>query len=205
MLGEAKAGRITAAVGSVNPLRVDDGGALAVQLSGDYSEPALRGRLYFAYCAAQAVSVPATAQVGLCIWNPPTSGVNMVLGKWSLATTSTSATTTGYTLGACYQPTLPTSVTAATAYGSTVLAPATFPVGKCVAYQAATILAAPTVLQIMCHNTAAIATTGVDLMTGDFAGAWIIQPGYAVAVSALGAASVATTLSLLWEERPIGY
>jgi hypothetical protein len=54
------------------------------------------------------------------------------------------------------------------------------------------------------HNTAAIATTGVDKMDGDFDGIFTIPPGYVVVLSAITAAVAASgmTSTLTWEEIP---
>jgi hypothetical protein len=211
MIGEARVGRISTSSGQPSALRADDGAALSIQLSGDYSEPALRGRLFYAYCAANAMTLPAgyATAIGLILWNPPTTGVNLVLGKWSIAMIAASSTCTGFTLSAGIQLTVPTAganTAYADSWGNTLVVVPTPTVGKALAYSKAVLANAPTPVWILAHNTAGILANGADILTGDLGGAFIVPPGYAVSINALGAAAAATSTvsSLFWEERPIG-
>ena len=63
------------------------------------------------------------------------------------------------------------------------------------AYKAATLTAAGTAFLALMHNTAAIATVGVDRINIDLDGKVIVPPGYWVALAALGAASAASAVS----------
>lgn len=65
--------------------------------------------------------------------------------------------------------------------------------------------AAPVPVEVLAHNTAAIATTGVDQLGGDFKGKWIVPPGGVICLAALGAAAAAAGFSstLTWEEVPV--
>jgi hypothetical protein len=197
---EMRAGRTLIASGNPAPIRCDDGGNTVIQLSGKYAEPALRNRQFFAYCGPNAMSLPATTNIGLQLWNPPTSGVNLVLGKWAVINVATSATCTGYTLGTNTQLTLATS-TAASATGPCLVGG-----GKSVATACATCTAtaAATVVWLLAHNTADIRATGADLLAGDLDGMFVISPGVLVSINALGAAAAASSTYsyLTWEERP---
>uniref|UniRef100_A0A6M3J080 Uncharacterized protein n=1 Tax=viral metagenome TaxID=1070528 RepID=A0A6M3J080_9ZZZZ len=206
MFGEIRTGLIVSADGGKNPPRSDRQGALVVsQDGGKYEEPGLRKQLCFSYSAARATSVPATAQIGNIIWNPPGSGVNLSLCKWSAQIQVTSATTLGITLGYSAQASAPTTTTVADSYGSTFLdagAP-----GRCAAraYAIATLLVVPTVVMNLFHNTAAIATTGIDQAHGDLDGMFVIPPGYIACFSAITAAvaAVGMTSTITWKEIPV--
>ena len=200
---ESRAGRTLIASGNPAPIRCDDGGGTVIQLSGKYAEPVIRNRQFFAYCGPNAMSVPATANIGLQLWNPPTSQVNLVLGKWAIANVATSATCTGYTLGTNIQLTLATS-TVATATGSCIVGGT-----KSIASASATCTAtaAATVVWIFAHNTADIRATGADILTGDLDGMFVIAPGVLASINALGAAAAASSTYsyLTWEERPAAF
>jgi hypothetical protein len=191
--------------GAVVPLRQLGNGALAVAaIQGKYTEPMLRGKMFYANSVARAMSLPATAEIGLIVWNPPDSGVVLALHKYSARVIVTSATLTGIDLAHGYQTTSPTSVTAADETGATVLGSSLVP-GKAKAYAIATVLVAPTVAMGLLHNTAAIAVTGVDAVQGDFEGLFGVLPGGFVCFAAAGAAAAASgaNASLTWEEIPL--
>jgi hypothetical protein len=186
-------------------LVTDDYKSLFVTQSGKYQQAALDGRMFFSYCAARATSVPATAQIGNIIYNPSTSGVNLIMAKWNAQIQVTSATTLGFTFGTSAQLTTPTTTTVADAYGCTLLNPPGFTKGQAIAYAIATIVTAPAPVFLMGHNTAAINTVGVDHIEGDFDGMFIVPPGNVVAISAITAAVAAAgmTSTLTWIEEPV--
>lgn len=201
-----KQGMQNNAAGVVSPFRGEKtGGLVVVQARGKYAEASINDTMCFSYCAARATSVPATAQIGNIVWNPPSSGVVLSMAKWSAQVQVTSATTLGITFGYSAQATTPTTATAADAWGSCYLG-ATSP-GNCKAkaYAIGTVVVAPTPVMNLFHNTAAIATTGVDKMDGDFEGLWTIPPGYVCCLSAITAAVAASgmTSTLTWEEIPV--
>lgn len=199
----AKVGRLTGAVG-VNPLRSNARGELNVALGGDYKDPGLGGNLFFAYCAGQNVALfSATSAIGLQVYNPVGSGVIAVFSKYTIVVYATSASTTGFMLANAACLTAPTSTTAATATGKTFLTPPTYGPGSCFAYSIATIPVAPVVVWPLVHNTAAIASTGIDNMNGDLGGAFAAGPGTVTIIGALGAAATTATVALMWEEVPI--
>ncbi len=188
------------------PVLVDSSGKLITQNSGGkYREATLDGRMCFSYCAARATSVPATAQIGNIVWNPPGSGVNLVFGPWSAQIQVTSATTLGITFGYSAQAITPTTTTVSDSYGSTLLNAGS--PGNCLAkaYAIATILVAPTPVMNLFHNTAAINTVGVEQIGGDLEGLFVLAEGYVVALSAITAAVAAAgmTSTLTWEEVAI--
>lgn len=199
----AKVGRLAGAVG-VNPLRADKTGALCVMRGGDFKDNTLGGTEFFAFCASQNVALfSATAAIGLIVYNPIGSGVNAVFGKYCINVWATSATTTGFVLAVQAQTITPTSVTAATAWGKTLMTPPTFGSGQCLAYSVGTLQTAPLMVWNLAHNTAAIASTGIDNISGDLQGALAIGPGNVALIGALGVAAVTANIGLMWEEVPL--
>ena len=182
-----------------------DGDLLISQLHPRYYQSTLAGRICAAYTATVATSVPATATIGLTVWNPPSSGVRLAMMKWTSQIVVTSAACTGIALAGGYQSTTPTTVTAATATGRTFVNGTVLTAGKAQAYNIATVLVAPIILCVLHHNTAAIAVTGEDTNAGDLEGAIVVDQGGFVCFTALGAAAAASahTMSIVWEEVPI--
>jgi len=118
---------------------------------------------------------------------------------------ATSAAMTGMVLAISAQTAAPTTVTAATLTGRTLLTGSTGLVaGSAIAYSVATIAVAPVVAWPLFHNTAAINTVGAEVISGDLNGAFGAAPGTVTVMGALGAAGVTVDLGLTWEEIPIG-
>lgn len=193
----APSGLVTAAGGAFNE-------TLISQLLPEYAELARRGFLYSSYVSAVALSLAATATVGNMVWNPPGSGVRVFLLGWASQIIVTDADCTGVGLAVGYQTTTPTTTTAATFYGRTLINQATAIAGKAKAYSVATVLTAPLTCEVLHHNTAAIATTGEDMMSNSFKGAWVLEEGAFATMVALGAAAGAAghTSSILVAEIP---
>lgn len=94
MQAEGRVGRITAATGTVNPLRINEEGALVVQEvgRGKYYQSALAGNIYTlnqtawttAIAAGHLLAATAAANVQFVLWNPAGSGVNLSLLKFSV-------------------------------------------------------------------------------------------------------------------------
>ena len=191
--------------------RIGQQGDLSVsELHGRYYEQAVRRNIFFSHSKVRATSLGATSQIGNILWNPPDSGVNLVLTKWASMVSVSSATCTGFCLGFGYQTTSPTSVTVADVTGSTfiLLTGASNTVllnSKAKAYSIATLLFAPIDGPLLHHNTAAINTVGGENLSGDFEGSIIIPPGGLVTINAIGAATAAAahTSTLFWEEVPL--
>ena len=193
--------------GAEQALRTEKSGALVVQeLHGRYYEQAYRKNFFTAYAVAQATSVVGTAMVGLQVYNgsPTSSGVNLVLSKWSVNIVVTSASTTSIVLATgAGQLIAPTGQTAATRVANNFIggqAP------QALATSAGTFTNAPTALLTLLHNTAAIAATGEDAgAQGDLEGSIIIPPQFYVCFAAVGAAVAASgsNMHLMWEEVPV--
>ena len=198
MYGKTKAG-----VGL--PVLVDSSGRLIGQDGGKYREATLSGNQFFAFCQNQDMAFyTATSAIGLIVYNPPGSGVNLVWGKWMAQVWATSATTTGLVLAISAQLTTPATTTAATLTGKTLLTGSTgLVVGKAAAYSVATITTAPVIVCPLFHNTAAIAITGVDNMSGDLDGVFASAPGTVTVLGALAVAFVDINVTICWEEVPV--
>jgi hypothetical protein len=198
-----KIGRNTPAVTGTNPLRADQHGGLIVANAGDYKDITLGGKHFYAFCASQNVALfSATSAIGLILYNPIASGVNAILYKWAAQVWATSASMTGLVLATSAQTgSAPGTTTLATRSGATLIGGQA---SSCTAYSIATLTNAPSIVWPLFHNTAAIATTGADQMSGDLQGAFAIPPGAVAVLGALGAAGVTVNLGLTWEEVPVG-
>lgn len=171
-------------------------------LQAQYYEQAYRGNAFMAYSSAQLLSLAGTAMTGLQLWNGSTTK-NLVLLRWAVQVSVTSATLTGIAMGVgTGQTSAPTSQTAASKVSNCLIGGAA---PAATALNAGTFAVAPASQWLMMHNTAAIATTGEDAEFDDFAGSIIIPPNGYAALCALGAASAAAavTSSLMWMEVPV--
>lgn len=208
MLTQNQVGPLATSTSLSSGVQVTDRGGnmgekIVSELQPRYYENTYRRNSYSAYAGGVATSLTGTALVGLILWNGSTS-VNAVLTKSSGFIAVTSATTTGLALAkGTGQPTAPTGLTAITASGNDFIGGMA---SQCTAYNAGTVLVAPTVAWPLLHNTAAIAVTGEDNgYSVDFEGSIIVPPQTFVAIVALGAAAGAasTFLALKWIEVPI--
>ena len=174
------------------------------QFLGDYSALAEAGMLYTAYTTAVALSLPATATIGCMVWNPPGSGVRIHLLEWGSQIYATDADCTGVVLAVGYQTTTPTTVTAATFYGRTLVDDIVAKPGKARAYNIATVLTAPLAMYLLHHSTAAINTVGQENMSGSFKGGIVLEEGAFATTAAHGAAAAASGWAghLLFAEVP---
>jgi hypothetical protein len=180
------------------------GDLVTSELHGRYYEQAVRKNVFFSLSLVRATSLISTSAIGNIVWNPPDSGVNLALQKWTSIISVTSATCTGIALAVGYQTTTPTGLTAIDATGATYLQQPTFLTGRAKAYAIATMLIAPVLVTLLHHNTAAINTVGGDQFSGDLEGSIIVPPGHYICMAALGAAAAASGHSsyLSWEEVP---
>ena len=199
-----KIGRNTPASTGTNPLRANSLGGLIVE--GGYQDKTQAGKTFFAFCQTQDVAVySATAAIGLIIYNPSTSGVNLIPKLWSVQVWATSATMTGMVIAVSAQAAVPGTTTAATLAGRSLLTGSTgLAAGSCTAYSVATITTAPVIAWPLFHNTAAINTVGAEVISGDLKGAIGFAPGTVCVIGALGAAGVDVNIGLTWEEVPTG-
>jgi len=200
----AKIGRNTPASVGTNPLRANSLGGLIVE--DGYQDKTQAGKMFFAFCQGQNVALyTATAAIGLIVYNPATSGVNMIPKLWGITVWASSATMTGMVMAVSAQLIVPTTATAATLTGKTLLTGSVgLSAGSCIAYSVATIITAPVIAWPLFHNTAAINTVGAEVISGDLKGAIGFAPGTVCVIGALGAAGVTVNIGLTWEEVPIG-
>ena len=210
MAGRAGVARFGDGQSTLDTRLGQQGESIFTELHGRYYEQAVRKNLFFSTSKVRATSLGATAQIGNIVWNPPDSGVNLAVTKWTSQIVVSSATCTGICLGLGYQTTAPTTVTVADTTGSTfaLLSGASFtvlPAGKAKAYAIATLLFAPIDGPVLHHNTAAINTVGMEVIAGDLEGSIVIPPGGIVTLQALGAAAAAAghTSTIFWEEVPL--
>ena len=201
-----KIGRNTPASVGTNPLRADNLGGLIVSGS-KYKDVTLGGKHYFAYCAGQAVTLFSenAAVVGLQVYNPPTSGVNLIWNLWSIIQWATDIGMTGMVLAISAQATVPTGLTAATLTGQTLLTGSTgLTAGNAVAYSESAITTAPVIVWPLFHDTVAINTVGAEVIGGDLGGTFGSTPGTVTVIGALGGAGTTSDLGITWEEVPVG-
>lgn len=200
-----KIGRITPASTGTNPLRADYLGNL-ITSGGDYKDMTLAGRHYVAYAAGTSIALyTATSAIGIQIYNPATSGINVVIHKWAVLVYATSATMTGVVLAAANALlAAPATPVACTFAGKTLITSTTPVVGSATATTTCTLLAAPVIVWPLFHNTAAINTVGAEVIAGDLGGAFAFAPGTVAVIGALGAAGVTVSLAITYEEVPVG-
>ena len=181
------------------------GEAMVSGLNARYYEMCRTGNLYCSYVATVATSLAATATIGNMVWNPAGSGVRIYLTKWTSQIVATSATCTGIAIAIGFHSTTPTTTTGSTFSGRLDVQSTVAQTGKGISYSIATVLTAPLTAVVLHHNTAAIATTGEDINSGDLEGSIVLEPGGFATMCALGAAAAASahTSSLMWVEVPL--
>lgn len=181
------------------------GGQYVTELLPPRAALARAGYLFTLQVSAVATSLPSTSTVGTFLWNPPGSGVQLFLLDWTSQIVATSATCTGIGLATGFQTTTPTSITAATSAGNTIAQGVTrTPDATTVTASVATVLTAPILVHTLHHNTAAINTVGMEEITGDLKGAFMLPEGGFAHLCALGAAAAASghTSSLMYARIP---
>jgi len=203
-LQQAQVGPISSTAAGVNTaLRSGQLGDLVVsELHGRYYEQTYRKNVFHSFHQGVALPLVGTAMTGAILWNG-SSTVNLVLLKVSLQVTVTSATMTGVALARLSgQVSAPTTTTAATATGNNFINGSA---SAGTAYNIGTVVGTPTLMFPILHNTAAIATTGIDSVVMDFEGSIVVPPQSLICLAALGAASAAAaaTIGLMWEEVPV--
>jgi len=200
----AKIGRNTEASTGTNPLRGNSLGGLIVE--DGYQDKTQAGKHFFAFCGVQDVALyTATAAIGMIIYNPTGSGVNMIPKLWSVNVPITSATMKGMVMAVSAQLITPTTTTAATLSGKSLITGSTgLTGGSCIAYSVATIITAPVVVWPLFTNYAAVNTVGAIQLNGDLKGAFGFAPGTVCVIGAFTAAGVDVEIGLTWDEVPIG-
>ena len=199
----ARVGKILAALGSTNPLRSDERGALIVaDGGGKYAEAVLRGNVYTA-CndAAKAVTAAHATCTGFVLYNPITSGKYLSILNIKVALASSPAAQAAVALGACVVPTAtaPATNTAIVVYNALV--------GRVAgnagqAYSISTLPLAQVCIRALASGvTATGAVNFPPMVDDDVAGAVIIVPGCLVALTAITTA-ISVVASMTWEEIP---
>ena len=192
--------------GSNALVRQDRAGAIVASIGhGELYEAAFRSNVFLAGVAAATFSSAAVSCTGLMLINPSANTKNAAIYKVTLGNTATGTTAVAAWL--CITPQALTTGTMTTATAATVyngkLGSGTNTVGCYTSINAFT--AAPVAAWPLAHITAAIATTGEDLLLTDFQGGLILPPGYAIAIACLPTTATATTLNagIMWEEVPV--
>lgn len=140
--------------------------------------------------------------VGLQLWNS-SNNVNLLILKYGSNIVVTSATQTGVVLAAgSGQVSAPTSQTAVDRHQCNFLGA---PLGVGLPYAAGTFTNAPVAFKDVLHNTAAIATTGIDSVQYDAEGLILVPPQSWICFAAVGAAGAAASNNhwIDWLEQPI--
>jgi hypothetical protein len=186
--------------GAEQTVRMTKLAALVVQeLHGRYYEQVYRGNVYSAANqAAQASSAAlATTYTGLCLFNPPNSGVNLVLNKvkWALSVAPAAISTIGLISGFSASGGVTAQTTKLTVTQNVIGGPP----GRGIALSAATIVTPVWLAQLVDGFTAAALPSPSPIV--DLEGIYIIPPGGFVAIGTLTATTGLGFIS--WEEVQI--
>lgn len=205
MLSEGKVGLVVGADGALNPLRLDKTSAL-VTANGHsfYGEAAQRGTMFSASTPVAGLAPGTVLAVAATfgLWNPPSSGKNLVVLKASLGYVSGTLGGGSMVYARVTQTTVPTTGTALTAVACRIGDVA----GVGLAYSGSTFAAVPTIIRPAFILGAFLATTAlmpqlaVDLVDGEF----VIQQGNALIVHGVAAAGTTplVMVGMTWEEVP---
>ena len=173
--------------------------------AGMYAEPAARGQVFVA-CTAVAGVAPGTAlstTPPMILWNPPGSGVNLVIMKTALGYVSGTLGAGTMVYAQYPQTTTPTT--------GTVLAPVSTLLGSKAGYgqafQGSTLAGTPTIVRSAYVIGAFLASSvvqpieSVDFVDGEI----VVPPGNAFVMQEVGAAGTSplTLLTVVWGEEPI--
>lgn len=198
--GQVGPSAVNAADGAEIEFRQGRTGDLIVsELRPRYYESTYRGFMYSAANqAAQAVSAAlATTYTGLCLYNPPSSGRNLIPTKlkFALSVAPAAIATIGLITG--FSPTggVTTQTTQVAPISNIIGGPAG--VGK--ALSAATIVTPTWLAQLADGFTAAALPAPSGII--DLEGAFVIPPGGFIAIGALTA--VTGLGFIVWEETPL--
>ncbi len=192
--------------GVSRPVLIDDERRLVTGQSGKYKDQTLAGNQYFANALDMEIALySATSAIGLQIYNPPGSGVNLVWNKWAVLVWTTSVNMDGIILAVGTQPTTPTGLTVAHLTGGALLKGSTSALNKnsvAQAYSISTIIA-PVYVWPLIYDTAAINSVGTYMTQGDLDGAFASAPGTCTVIGAKTAAGVDVDLAIGWQEVPV--
>jgi hypothetical protein len=205
-LTHGRVGAASATDGTWQPQRLDKTAAAVIaQGHASNAETVSRGNAFFASQAVTGVA-PGTAlstTPPLAIWNPPTSGKNLVIMKAYLGYVSGTLGAGSVVLAQSAQATVPSSGTEIVPVNA--LLGAARGVGR--AFTGSTITTAGTIIRPSFTVGAFLATTAlvVGLLKDDIDGEIIVPPGYLFIMQEVGAAgtSPVTVMAAMWEELNI--
>lgn len=196
----AKVGKISVALGTVNPLRSDTTGALVTASTGKYKDATAAGRVFVAANqAGVAMSANFTlAYTGLVLSNPVASGKNFTLLEAGFAyTLAASAVTiigimTGIDAGDAAAAIVPRN----RLKGG--------PASVAVVDNGCTLVGVPVLEQVFAQIST-VATTGANGITSrhDLEGSLILTPGYYAAFYSFAANTTGPICYFMWEEEAI--
>ena len=202
MQAEARVGLISAAEGTINPLRSGTEGGLVLDLHGKYYEAVKAGRVFVA-CNQAAVAVTAamaTTYTGLVVENPATSGKDLVMLRFGY-TATIAAPVAATVLGLMTGLDAGDAAAAITPRNRYVGGPASVAIVD----NGCTLTGTPVLEQVF--SQVGTGATTVPLVAQpceiDLDGSLIIPPGYYVAVYSFAANTAAFIFSLMWEEVPV--
>jgi len=177
---------------------------------GRYYDAVKRGNVYMAVnTAAGALTLNSTTGTGLFVYNPPTSGKNLVLMRLCVALGSLPAGAAPLILTGGAQAALPaTTWTLLTGTGAVngVLAAFMGNANKSIAQAASAAQAVPNVIQRWIPGgpaaTVAASTAFPPFIVDDIAGELIVGPGQLIGLQCLTTA-ITVGAALTWEEVPV--
>jgi hypothetical protein len=192
--------------GVYNPIRLAKTGAVAVsQAHAKHAEAVSRGNVFFASNAVAGVA-PGTAlgtTPAFAIYNPPTSGVNLVMLRAYLGYVSGTLGAGTICLAQCAQTAAPTSGAALTVQNALLAHPA----GKATAYNGSTIAGTPTIVRPSFVLGAFVDSAAIlpAPMVDDIDGEIIVPPGNCLVIQGVTAAGTAPKVifAAMWEEVPV--
>lgn len=179
------------------------GELMVSELHGRYYEQAYRRNIFSV--ASQAVATTtvglATTYTGLCIANPISSQINMVLNKATMMQSVIQATQVeGYAIAFGFNKTTNVTLTTPATTQSNLVGSGTVSVG--VAATSATLPTAPLYAYFLTNT--ATATQNPSTTFIDFEGSAILIPGaYACFVTPTQASVAGLWFSFAWEEVPV--
>ncbi len=198
MTSEGRVGVISAAAGSVNPLRTHTDGSLTViNAGGSLAEAALAGRLF---CAA--MQTPATTSttlnttfVGFSLCNPTGSGKNIIVHEFSYAATAALTAETLLALATTTDSGFATSVVPRCCRNGYATSIAICDIG-------ATIVA-PVIERIICtlgQGADSVQLGGLAPNIIDLKGSIVLAPGRALVTDTTVATGAVMQFGFMWEE-----
>lgn len=202
MQAEGRVGPVVAADGTLNPARLErTGGLVVADAHGRYREAVARGGVYGGAISGQVTSVGlATGYTGLCLSNPPGSGVNLSLLKvgYSFIVVFAAGAVIGLMVG--WNATEVTHTTPVTPRNKLLANPAA---GAGKLDSAATLPIAPTLDTILASGDTGAITTAPFIPGGlvDIDGLTEIPPGgFAAIFTSTASGAAGGAFSMAWEE-----